>query len=86
MTADRVRADYEQLAEIAESFGGQADCIRSLLQALNCQKQVLESGDWVGKGADKFYAEMNGAVLPDSSDWGTHSPVLDRPRKESATS
>ncbi len=24
---------------------------------------VLQNGDWVGKGADTFYQEMNGSVL-----------------------
>ena len=26
--------------------------------------EILKGGDWVGKGADKFYGEMDSAVLP----------------------
>jgi WXG100 family type VII secretion target len=64
MPAPKVRADYEQLAAIAGTFGRQAEVIRSMFQSLSRQKQTLEGGDWVGKSADKFYAEMNSAVLP----------------------
>jgi WXG100 family type VII secretion target len=64
MPAAKVRADYEQLAEIARRFGGQADSTQVMLQSLKRQMQVLEGGDWVGRSADKFYAEMNSSLLP----------------------
>jgi WXG100 family type VII secretion target len=64
MAAAKVRADYEQLAEIARTFGRQSASTQTLLQSLTRQMQVLQGGDWVGKSADKFYAEMNSTLLP----------------------
>ncbi len=64
MSPSKVRADYEQLAEIAEAFGQQAESAQQTLGDLKEIISVLQGGDWVGKGADAFYAEMNSAVLP----------------------
>jgi WXG100 family type VII secretion target len=64
MSAARVRADYEQLRQIAGTFGQQAECTRQILAALQKQLETLQAGDWVGKSADTFYAEMTSAVLP----------------------
>lgn len=64
MPAPRVRGDYDQLKQIAQSFQGQADTSSSTLQALKQHMQTLQGGDWIGKGADAFYQEMNSAVLP----------------------
>jgi WXG100 family type VII secretion target len=64
MTASKVRTDYEQLRQIAQVFGQQAECARQLLSALQKDMGTLQGGDWVGKSADKLYAEMNSAVLP----------------------
>jgi WXG100 family type VII secretion target len=64
MTASKVRADYEQLTAIAQAFGRQAEIARQMLGALQSHMATLQGGDWVGKSADKLYAEMNTAVLP----------------------
>ncbi len=64
MAASRVRAGYSELAQIAKSFGSEADSTRQTLSRLRQQKNILQGKDWVGKGADKFYAEMDSAVLP----------------------
>jgi WXG100 family type VII secretion target len=60
----KIRADYEQLSQIASTFGQQAECARQLLEALQKDMATLQGGDWVGKSADKFYAEMKSTVLP----------------------
>jgi WXG100 family type VII secretion target len=64
MSAPKVRGDYEALAQIAQTFGQAADQSRQTLQNLQSQMNTLQQGDWVGKSADKFYAEMNSAMLP----------------------
>ena len=35
-----------------------------MLNDVRSATNVLEGGDWMGQGANAFYAEMNGAVLP----------------------
>src|SRR5574337_658370 len=64
MTASKVRADYEQLAQIAQVFCQQSETTQQVLRALQNDVNTLQRGDWVGKGAEAFYAEMNTAVLP----------------------
>src|SRR5262245_21312902 len=64
MTASKVRTDYEGLKQIAQTFSQQADATRQSLQQIRQAMDTLQQGDWIGKGADKFYAEMTTAVLP----------------------
>ena len=64
MAVPRIRADYDQLGQVAQRFGAAADSAGSTLQALQQTLQVLESGDWVGQGAKAFYQEMGQSVLP----------------------
>src|SRR5262245_10694604 len=64
MTASKIRTDYEQLTSMAQAFGQQAESTRSVASALLSTMQTLQGGDWVGKGADAFYAEMTAAVIP----------------------
>jgi WXG100 family type VII secretion target len=64
MSVSKVRADYEQLAQIAQVFGQQAEAAQHMLAALQQDMSILQGGDWVGKGADQLYAEMKSAVLP----------------------
>jgi len=67
MAAPRVRADYEQLRRIAQEFSAHADACRQELRRLRSAKDVLERGDWAGRGAKAFYAEMDSEVLPSLS-------------------
>jgi WXG100 family type VII secretion target len=64
MTAKVIRADYDALSQMASSFGLQAEQVRKTLQQLNREVDDLQAGDWLGQGAQAFYAEMNGQVLP----------------------
>lgn len=59
-----VRADYDELARIATLFRRQAGQSQRLLSNLTRNLQSLEGGDWVGRGADAFYREMDLEVLP----------------------
>jgi len=67
VAAPRVRADYEQLRRIAQEFSAHADACRQELRRLQSAKDVLERGDWAGRGARAFYAEMDSEVLPSLS-------------------
>lgn len=61
---DRVRANHDELKQIATSFGQEAEAAGRTLTALRRQKDVLQGGDWVGQAARRFYEEMDGSVLP----------------------
>ncbi len=64
MPGPKVRADYEALKNIARSFSQQADATARSLRSLKGQMDTLQGGDWIGQGANAFYAEMNDQVLP----------------------
>ena len=64
MPANLFRGDYDQLAQIAQRFAREHDAAQRMLADVQRQTGVLQSGDWVGQGAQAFYAEMNSAVLP----------------------
>jgi WXG100 family type VII secretion target len=64
MPARRIRADYDSLAKISQSFGRQATATQKTIQQIQRSVGTLQSGDWIGKGATAFYREMEGEVLP----------------------
>ena len=64
MSASKVRSDFPALNQIAQAFGREAETNRKAVQKIKQAMGVLQGGDWVGKGATKFYGEMNSAVLP----------------------
>lgn len=61
---DEIRADYDQLGQVASRFVNQSQAIEGMLRTLRSRFEKLERGDWVGEGADAFFAEMHGEVLP----------------------
>ncbi len=62
--ADEIRADYDQLQDIASRFANQAQVIQEMLQNVRSHMQPLEDGGWIGRGSDAFFSEMNDEVLP----------------------
>lgn len=62
--AEVIRVDYEALAKIADRFGQQSEAVADMLTVVRGAMKPLESGGWVGRGSDAFFAEMNGEILP----------------------
>ena len=59
-----VRADYDQLSQAAGRFRQEAAAVRQTLARVRREQERLQAGDWAGKGAQAFQAEMNRDVLP----------------------
>lgn len=49
---------------MAQSFRAQSENITKQTQQLKGDMDTLQSGDWIGKGAQAFYKEMGDTVLP----------------------
>jgi WXG100 family type VII secretion target len=64
MTAATIRADYDQLKQVATAFRKNVEASQRTLQAIRRNKEVLQGGDWMGQGANAFYREMDDSVLP----------------------
>lgn len=64
MPAPRIKGDYDALAQVAKAFSQQAHSNQQMLNRVKRQVGVLQGGDWIGKGAKAFYAEMESQVIP----------------------
>jgi WXG100 family type VII secretion target len=49
---------------MAQSFRAQSENITKQTQQLKGDMDTLQSGDWIGQGAQAFYKEMGDMVLP----------------------
>jgi len=64
MPARRVRIDHDALQQVAQTFSRQLSANQRLVQNLQHRLSVLQNGDWIGQGANAFFAEMQGEVMP----------------------
>ena len=62
--ADEIRANYEQLEQVAAKLANQAEAIQQMLQTVRGGKDKLQDGGWIGRGSDAFLNEMDDIVLP----------------------
>lgn len=64
MPGNKVQADYDELEKIAGEFADESANMEQLMgQVMNLVGE-LESGGWIGRGADSFYAEIHDLVEP----------------------
>jgi len=62
--SDEIRANYDQLKTVVSRFMAQSQSIEELQKKVRSAMEKLEQGGWIGLGADAFFAEMQGVVLP----------------------
>lgn len=61
---ERIQADYDELEAAAARFGQWAEAGGELQRRVEAAARALADGGWLGRGADAFFAEMEGEVLP----------------------
>jgi WXG100 family type VII secretion target len=59
-----IQCNYDSLAEMMISFSREADQTRQLMQTVRQVVNGLQSGGWIGLGAEAFFAEMEHLVFP----------------------
>jgi len=64
MAPPTVRADYDQLQQVASGFSQNEAGLQQLLSLIKQNVDILRGGDWIGQGATAFYKEMDDSVLP----------------------
>lgn len=64
MPANIIQGRYDELGEAASRFSAYSDSVKSLQGTILRQLDNLRNHGWIGKGADSFYAEMEGELLP----------------------
>jgi len=62
--SDEIRADYDQLEQVASRYANQSQAIQQMLQKVRGSMDKLEDGGWIGRGSDAFFQEMHSEVLP----------------------
>lgn len=60
----KIRIHYDEMTQISQMFKQQEDAIKQTNRRLKSQVETLKSGEWIGKGANKFYQEMDNQVMP----------------------
>jgi WXG100 family type VII secretion target len=60
----KIQADYDELASIANELGQESQAIEQLTNQIMNLVGQLESGGWIGRGADAFFGEMQDLVQP----------------------
>ncbi len=64
MPAPKIRGDYDLLAQISTMFSRRSTETQAMINRINQAVTTLQGGDWVGKGANAFYREMEHDVFP----------------------
>lgn len=62
--SDEIRADYDELENLAGRFVNQSQAISQMIQRVNASADKLLGGDWKGRGVDAFEREMRSEVMP----------------------
>lgn len=60
---DEFQCMYDRMEELSKSFNTQAEVVQQMLQNLTNHMEDLKP-DWIGKGSDAFFNEMESEVLP----------------------
>ncbi len=58
----KVQADYDELANIANQFAQESSAAEQLTNDILNLVGELEGGGWIGRGAQAFYSEMHDEV------------------------
>jgi WXG100 family type VII secretion target len=64
MTTDIIQAHFEELEAVASRFGQQSSDGDELISRVRNGVKALETGGWKGSGAEAFFGEMYGTVVP----------------------
>jgi len=62
--AETTKLNYAELQGIVKSLQSEHEDINNLLATTKSKTEALHNNQWVGQGADKFFSEMEGVVLP----------------------
>jgi len=64
MPAQKIRGDYDLLAQISQIFTRHSTETQQMINRVNQAVSTLQGGDWLGKGANAFYREMEQEIFP----------------------
>lgn len=62
--AGTTQVNYDEMQAIIKALQAEEDDLKALLSQTKSKVESLHGNQWVGKGADQFFSEMEGTVLP----------------------
>lgn len=62
--ADTQQLNYDEMQAIINQLQTEEDDVKSLFNQTKSKVESLHGSQWMGEAADKFFAEMEGEVLP----------------------
>lgn len=62
--SNNVEVHYDQLGQVAARLQARAEAGAELDRQLRACLEALERGGWIGLGADAFFGEMRGTIIP----------------------
>ena len=62
--ADLINVNYDQMKSIIQKMKGQQQEVETLFKQTKSKVDALHANQWIGKGSDQFFNEMEQRVLP----------------------
>jgi WXG100 family type VII secretion target len=62
--AGTTQVNYDEMQAIIQSLRAEEEEIQQLLKQTHSKVEHLHGNQWIGQGADRFFGEMEGSVLP----------------------
>jgi WXG100 family type VII secretion target len=62
--AAKIRMQYTDMGQAAQALSQEGQNIQTLYSQLKGQTESLHNNGWKGRGADAFFKEMEGTILP----------------------
>lgn len=62
--AGTLQVNYDEMQGIIKTLEAEEQDLRALLKQTKSKVEALHGDGWIGQGADQFFNEMNGVVLP----------------------
>ncbi len=62
--AGTLQVNYDEMQAIIKTLETEEQDLRALLKQTKSKVEALHGDGWIGQGADQFFNEMNGVVLP----------------------
>jgi WXG100 family type VII secretion target len=64
MPSIKIKCNYDEAGQLVNIFKDQNSSVSAMTKKIQAAKDELSGGQWVGKGAKAFFAEMDQKVLP----------------------
>lgn len=62
--ADRTECNYQDMQNLSKQLQTEAEAINQLFSQTKGRVEGLHGNQWIGRGSEQFFSEMENSVLP----------------------